>query len=260
MASTYSIYPEKLVKNWEDCLPYTDPILTVKFDDTKYTSYDNRRLYSARWNRKKKKKDFTIACIVKNSSSLLPSAKSGFSMRSTNVFTMYWNATYEMAGAKYEGYYYLVCNPKTYGGAISIRSTQQGPDFSHEGERKTSKIRDENFKTQTDSIEYEKLVQGSDLESFEISRKYDISSIPNNSYFGFGRDPIFLFIHPSFNACIKNNNEWFNVISHGFYPSHTLEAHAENDEDYRFDDDFDEYLQKCDEQLLQNLLKEEKEC
>lgn len=237
------IYSTKDVENWEDCEPYNFSILTIHFGAVRYTSYDNRRLFSAR-RKLIQYPGVTIKCRVKESTDVIgPEAYAILS--DANEFIICWKQQHEITGSLIDGYHLITCIPTSYGGAILVRAASQGSTFPVEGT-----LIEPTFGDRMEGVKANSSVHGlvlTNIKPVDINSDFTSDNIPDDSFFGLTRKV--LYDHKAFIQQVKTNFTWFSVRAHTFYPNSTMKARAGFDED-QFDDSCDEHFQYCDDELL----------
>jgi len=105
------------------------PIIVAKYHDH-YTSYDNRRLLSAR-NVLKSNEDFRIRCEVQWWSTPMSMDRDEVS---AGWFDYYFTISVNNAGDATKGVYVIGCTPRTFGTLVALRCARQGHDFSLTGQ------------------------------------------------------------------------------------------------------------------------------
>jgi len=131
--NVYEAYPNCLVKDWRNELPYTCPIRVTDLGRGPLT-YDNRRLYSARHRKSNDNPQHTVECAMYDANDSLdtPGADETGEARGTKIY-LAWKGVLSSAGRKLEGIYVLRCSPNTIGGAVALRCAKQGSSFPLHG-------------------------------------------------------------------------------------------------------------------------------
>lgn len=116
---------EDSVEEWHDRPPYTAPVLVLQWEDSSYTCYDNKRLYSAR------KLDKTLECLVYGEAQRLPDEMLNQD-RVTDII-IWWSGPSPKNVEPCMGMYYFKGQVLTAGLLVGFRCAHQSSVFSIKG-------------------------------------------------------------------------------------------------------------------------------